>query len=115
IDGKNLAILQNYVGWSDEWRWQRSRRAALSRRMAAGKPAHGRGARSRDEVTALYQGFRHDRHLRNAKQSYATARWLANLSTPVQAEHNTRSYGLCQCCLGANWPLPASARILPPS
>jgi hypothetical protein len=28
---------------------------------------------------------------------------------------NMRSYGLCQCCLGANWPLPAGARILPPS
>ena len=54
IDCKNLAILQNYVGWSDEWRWQRSRRAALRRRMAAGKPAHGRGARSRDELTAFH-------------------------------------------------------------
>jgi hypothetical protein len=36
-------------------------------------------------------------------------RWRAGPLT------NMRSYGLCQCCLGANWPLPAAARILPPS
>jgi hypothetical protein len=37
-------------------------------------------------------------------------RWLAR---PTGRLTNTRGYGLCQCCLGANWPLPAAARILP--
>jgi hypothetical protein len=39
----------------------------------------------------------------------------SDVRRPTGRLTNTRSYGLCQCCLGANWPLPASARILPPS
>jgi hypothetical protein len=36
----------------------------------------------------------------------------SNVTQPTSQLTNTRSYGHCQCWLGANWPLPAAARSL---